>query len=176
MLRFVFPTAAYETAAREYIEEFIQYGSEINGTGGLDDYLQNSTYEAWLGKIHAQLDIANIPEGKVPCITYFAVREEDLRIVGMVNIRLGMNRFLLTEAGQIGYSVRPTERRKRYGTEILRMALKVLRSVGYSETVLTCSKENPGSAGVIRNCGGILETEVFSKTFQETLQRYRIIL
>ena len=176
MLRFVFPSAAYESAAREYIEEFIQYGSEINGTGSLDDYLQNSTYNAWLTKIQTQLDIANIPEGKVPCITYFAVREEDLRIVGMVNIRLGMNPFLRSEAGQIGYSVRPTERRKHYGTEILRMALQVLRKVGYTETVLTCSADNNASAGVIKNCGGVLEAEFFSRTYQEELQRYRIIL
>lgn len=176
MLRFVFPTKAYETAAVEYIEEFIRYGSEINGTGSLDSYLRDSTYDAWLTKLQSQLDIANIPEGKVPCITYFALRKEDLRIIGMVNIRLGMNPFLRTEAGQIGYSVRPAERRKHYGTEILRMALQVLRTIGYTETVVTCSKDNQASSGVIRNCGGKLEAEFFSKTFREDLQRYMITL
>lgn len=176
MLHFIFPTEAYESSAGEYIDEFIQYGSEVNGSGGLDSYLQNATYHDWLLKIHSQLDIANIPEGKVPCITYFAIREEDHRIVGMVNIRLGMNDFLRKEAGQIGYSVRPTERRKHYGTEILQMALDVCRRIGYTETVLTCSADNPASAGVIKNCGGILEKEFFSVTYQETIQRYRIIL
>ena len=174
MLRFVFPTAVYKEAATAYIEEFIRCGSEINGSGGLDDYLQNSTYEAWLTKLQAQLDIANIPEGKVPCITYLVVREEDFSMIGMVNIRLGMNDFLRKEAGQIGYSVRPSQRRKHYGTEILHMALDVLRKVGYTETVLTCSADNPASAGVIRNCGGVLEDTFFSRTYQENIQRYRI--
>ena len=176
MLHFIFPTQAHEAAAIEYIDEFIRYGSEVNGSGGLDDYLHNAAYSDWLKKIHSQLDIANIPEGKVPCITYFAVREEDHRIVGMANIRLGMNDFLRREAGQIGYSVRPTERRKHYGTEILKMALNVCRRIGYTETILTCDKNNPASAGVIKNCGGVLEAEFFSGTFQETLQRYTIQL
>jgi len=176
MLRFIFPTAVWENAAREYIEEFIRYGSEVNGSGGLDDYLRDSTYEVWLKKLRTQLDIANIPEGKVPCITYFAVREADMRIIGMVNIRLGMNRFLRTEAGQIGYSVRPTECGKHYGTEILTMALQVLRTIGYTETVLTCGKDNPASSGVIQNCGGVLEAEFYSRTYQEYLQRYSIKL
>ena len=176
MLHFIFPTELYENQATEYIEEFHRYGSEVNGSGGLDTYLQNATYRDWLYKIHSQLDIANIPEGKVPCITYFAVRSEDHRIIGMVNIRLGMNAFLRREAGQIGYSVRPTERRKHYGTEILHMALDVCRRIGYIETVLTCDRDNPASAGVIKNCGGVLEEEFFSDTYQEILQRYKILL
>lgn len=176
MLRLVFPTERYQAQAEDYIAEFLRAGSEINGTGGLDHYLQNASYADWLMKLRDQLDIANLPEGKVPCITYFAVREEDHRIVGMTNIRMGMNDFLRKEAGQIGYSVRPTERRKHYGTEILCMALDVCRKIGYTSTVLTCSAENPASAGVIRNCGGALEAEFFSRTYQENLQRYRIKL
>ena len=176
MLHFIFPSETYEQQAIEYIEEFISCGSEINGSGGLDTYLQNATYRDWLQKIHSQLDIANIPAGKVPCITYFAVRDADHRIVGMANIRLGMNDFLRKEAGQIGYSVRPTERRKHYGTAILQMALDVCRRIGYTETVLTCGHDNSASTGVIRNCGGILDMEFFSSTYQETLQRYRITL
>ena len=176
MLDFVFPSAAYEADARDYIREFQRYGSDINGTGSLDAYLEHSTYDAWLKNLYAQLDIANIPEGKVPCITYFAIREEDRRLIGMVNIRLGMNSFLRKEAGQIGYSVRPSERRKGYGTEILRMALQVLRSVGYTETVVTCGKDNISSAGVILKNGGIPEAEFFSRTYQEYIQRYKIIL
>ena len=87
-----------------------------------------------------------------------------------------MNDFLRKEAGQIGYSVRPAERRKHYGTMILQKALTVLKSIGYTETILTCSKGNPASAGVITNCGGVLTEEFFSRTFQEELQRYNIKL
>ena len=63
-----------------------------------------------LEKVISQIDIANIPESKIPAITYFYVREADDRIVGMINIRLALNDFLRKEGGHIGYSVRPTER------------------------------------------------------------------
>lgn len=72
-MKMVFPTIAYKSKAIEYINEFYTYGSEINGSGGLDRYLRESTYEEWLKKILGDIDIANIPEGKVPGLTYFYV-------------------------------------------------------------------------------------------------------
>ncbi len=175
MLRLVAPTAVHERAAIEYIEEFHRYGSEVNGSGGLDGCLERGeSYGDWLDKLRRQLDIANVPPDKAPSITYFALRED--RIVGMVNVRLGMTDFLRREAGQIGYSVRPTERRKHYGTEILTLALSILRRTGWTETIITCNRENPASAGVIRKCGGVLLDEHVSCTYGETIQRYKIVL
>ncbi len=177
MIRLMSPTAVHETAAIEYIEEFHRFHSEVHGSGGLDGCLsRGESYGDWLEKLRRQLDIANMPPDKAPCITYFAMRTEDMRIVGMVNIRLGMTEFLRREAGQIGYSVRPTERRKHYGTEILTMALAVLRRTGWTETIVSCDKENPASAGVIQKCGGVLLDEHVSCTYGETIQRYRIVL
>ncbi len=76
-MRMVFPNLSYKDKAIEYIKEFYEYGSEINGSGSLDRFLKESTYEAWLNKILSDMDIANIPESRVPGLTYFYVREED---------------------------------------------------------------------------------------------------
>ncbi len=38
----------YEKEAFEYIQEFVEYNSEINGAGGLDRY---DNYDEWLLKI-----------------------------------------------------------------------------------------------------------------------------
>lgn len=173
-MRLVFPDITYKDKAIEYIKEFYEYGSEINGSGSLARFLRESTYEAWLKKILSDIDIANIPESKVPSLTYFYIREEDDKIVGMINIRLALNDFLRTEGGHIGYSIRPTERRKHYATEMLAAALKVCDVIGIKEVLVSCYKNNPASAGVIRNCGGILKHEFYSKTFDETLQMYVI--
>ncbi len=173
-MKFVYPTLAYKTAAEEYIREFYEYGSNINGSGSLDRYLRDRSYEEWLEKLAAQLDIANIEPGKVPSVTYFYVRETDERIVGMINIRLSLNDFLRRECGHIGYSIRPTERRKYYATEMLRSALEICKKVNIDEVILTCDRENPASAGVIKNCGGRLTDEFYSETFDETIQRYII--
>ena len=140
-MRLVFPDITNKEKAIDYINEFYTYGSEINGSGGLDRFLRESTYEAWLNKIQKDMDIANLPDSKVPALTYFFVREEDEKIVGMVNIRLALNDFLRTEGGHIGYSVRPTERRKHYATEMLAAALKVCDVIGIKEVLVSCDKK-----------------------------------
>lgn len=173
-MKLVFPTLAHKEKAIEYIQEFIEYGSEANGSGALDDYVEESTYEEWLQKVLRDVDVANIPVPKVPALTYFYVREEDDRIVGMCNLRLALNDFLRTEGGHIGYSVRPTERCKHYATDMLAQALKVYDRFGITDVLVTCDKENPASAKVIQNNGGVLEAEFYSEKYDETLQRYVI--
>ena len=83
-IRLVYPSKEYERKAFEYIQEFLEYNSEINGAGGLNRY---NNYEEWLLKVEKDLDLPNIPEGRVPANTYFFVRMSDNKIVGMINIR-----------------------------------------------------------------------------------------
>lgn len=173
-MRFVFPTIDYKDKAIEYINEFYEYDSEINGSGSLDRFLQESTYEKWLEKLVDAMDIANMQENKVPDLTYFYVRESDDRIVGMINIRLALNDFLRKEGGHIGYSVRPTERRKGYGTDMLAEGIMVCERIGIHEVLVSCDKENIASSGVIKNCGGVLKDEFYSQTYDEILQMYII--
>ena len=110
-LKHVKPSKEYEQEALEYINEFYEYNSDINGTGGLQRYLDN--YDGWLEKLEE--DRTRIPnEEKVPAETYFLVRENDNKIVGMINIRLTLNENLKKFGGHIGYSIRPTERKKGY--------------------------------------------------------------
>lgn len=173
-MKLVFPKLSHKEAAIQYINEFYEYQSEINGSGGLDGYLKEATYEEWLEKVLADMDIANIQKPRVPALTYFYVREEDGRIVGMINIRLALNDFLRKEGGHIGYSIRPTERKKHYATNMLNDALAVCDTIGIREVLVTCDKTNPASAGVIQNCKGELEEEFYSETFGEIIQRYVI--
>ena len=173
-MKLVFPSLCYKEKAVQFINEFYEYDSEINGSGGLDRYLKESTYEEWLKKVLADIDIANIPQSRVPALTYFYIREEDEKIVGMINIRLSLNEFLKREGGHIGYCVRPTERQKHYATDMLNDALKVSDTLGMKEVILTCDKSNIASAGVIKNCNGELVAEFYSDTFKEEIQKYII--
>ena len=175
-MKLIFPNRDYEEKAKEFIAEFEEYSSKPEGTGSLPRYLKDASYEEWLKKVFTGVDVANLPAGKVPGLTYFCVREEDEKLIGMINIRPTANEFLRKEAGHIGYCVRPTERRKGYGTQMLRLGLEVCRRVDIHRVVVSCDKLNPASAGVIRNCGGVLDAEFYSETFGETLQRYVISL
>ena len=175
-MKFVFPCKSYETKAIEFIQEFYDHESEINGIGSLDRYLRESTYADWLEKVLKDLDIANIPDGRVPAFTYFYVRECDDRIVGMINIRLALNEYLRKEGGHIGYAIRPTERRKGYGTSMLREALSFCKAIGLCDMIITCDKANIASSQIIINCGGVLVDEFFSDVSKRDVQKYRVLL
>lgn len=172
-IKLISPSKEYEKEAFEYIQEFIEYNSEINGTGGLSRY---DNYDEWLLKLHKDLDLSNIAEGRVPANTYFLVRTSDNRIIGMINIRHRLNEFLFNEGGHIGYSIRPTEREKGYGTLILKLGLEKCMELNLKKILLTCDKTNIASGKVIQNNGGMLENEVYSETFSEIIQRYWIEL
>ncbi len=173
-MKLVFPNLFYKEKAIQFINEFYEYDSEINGSGGLGRYLKNSSYEEWLHKIYAEIDIANIPETRVPALTYFYIRESDDAIVGMINIRLALNEPVKKESSHIGYCIRPTERRKHYATNMLRDSLKVLDKLGIKEVILTCDTSNVASANVIKNCSGVLLEEFYSNTYEAEIQKYVI--
>lgn len=173
-MKLVFPTKDYEDKAKEYIQEFFDFNSEIHGSGYLDSYLEKDEYKEWVSKVSAKTKRANVSENKVPSYTYFYVREENMKIIGMIDIRLELNDFLLTEGGHIGYSIRPTERGKGYGTMMLQKALEFCKSIGLNKVLIICDKVNNASAGVIKNCGGQLENEIYSEKYGEVLQRYWI--
>ena len=173
-MRLIFPTMDYKEKAIQFINEFYEYNSDINGSGSLDKHLKKSTYEEWIKKVYADIDIANLLPSKVPSLTYFYIRERDDKIIGMINIRLSLNDILRKEGGHIGYCIRPTERRKHYAANMLNDALKVYDTLGIHEVIISCDKSNIASAGVIKKCGGELEAEFYSETFKEVIQRYVI--
>ena len=173
-MKLVFPSLVYKEKAIQYINEFYEYGSQISGSGSLDRYLKQATYEEWLDKIRAEIDIANVPAARVPALTYFYVRESDDVIVGMINLRLTQNEGLKIAGSHIGYCIRPTERQKHYATNMLKDALKVFDKLGIKEVILTCDTSNTASANVIKNCNGELIEEFYSHTYEAEIQKYVI--
>lgn len=165
------PSLKRKEEAVDYINEFYKYNSQINGVGGLDRYLDD--YEGWLEKL--EQDYVRVPsEEKVPARTYFLVRKSDDRIIGMINIRLALNERLRNYGGNIGYSIRPTERRKGYNKINLYLALKICQQYGIKEVMLDCNKENLGSAKTMQALGGIMVKEYYSEQYDEVIQAYII--
>jgi len=171
-LKHIKPSKEYEQEALEYINEFYEYNSDINGTGGLQRYLDN--YDGWLEKLEE--DRTRIPnEEKVPAETYFLVRENDNKIVGMINIRLTLNENLKKFGGHIGYSIRPTERKKGYNKVNLYLGLLCCKEHGISEVLMDCDKSNLGSAKTMQALGGKLIREYYDDAYAHcTVQDYII--
>ena len=155
---FEIPGISRKEDAIDYIREFLEYGSEINGAGRLHRFLDD--YEGWLKKL--DLDYIQVPnEERVPGRTYFLVRESDSRIIGMINIRLALNERLSHYGGHIGYSIRPTERGKGYNNINLYLGLKVCRKYGIERIFMDADLENPASWKTMEAFGGVRIREYY---------------
>jgi len=147
-------TLADEKAARAAHEQLMAEGFDFLGAAAL-------LSPDWAGVAQCYRDWAsgiNLPAGYVPCLTLAAVVGGEF--VGRTSIRLGLNDFLATRGGHIGYAVVPQHRRRGYATEILRQSLALIASHGVSPVLVTCDDANVGSAKVIERNGGVLESVV----------------
>ena len=104
------------------------------------------------------------------------VREEDHKIVGMINIRHSLNDYLERYGGHIGVSVVPSERHKGYAAQIVKMALSKCRTLGLDKVLCTCNTSNEGSRKIILKNGGTFESIVYDPVDEEYVERYWINL
>ena len=80
--------------------------------------------------------------------------------IGSLSLRHRLNENLLKMGGHIGYSIRPSARKRGYGTKILELALPIAKSLGIDKVLVTCDDDNTGSAKIIEKNGGVLENKV----------------
>ena len=113
--------------------------------------------------------------GWVPDSVFFLLDEDKKRLLGAANIRHELNDSLLITGGHIGDGIRPSERCKGYGTELVRLALAECKKLGIHRVLMTCDKDNIASAKTILRNGGVLENEVVNEE-GEIEQRYWIEL
>lgn len=170
VVKLIFPSMEYERQALEYMEEMKLSNSSYAGCVMLEEYLNN--YSGWLDKLERFK--SNPDEGYSRSETYFLIRECDNKILGFIDLRYDLTDFLFKYGGHIGYSIRPSERRKGYATKMLNMALKKYRELNIDKVLVCCNKNNIGSKKVILANKGIFENEVSKK--DEIIQRYWIDL
>jgi len=77
-------------------------------------------------------------------------------LLGQLSIRHTLNSRLRFKGGHIGYSVRPSQRRRGYATLMLGLALPVAHRMGIDPALITCDDTNIASRRVIEANGGRL--------------------
>ena len=105
------------------------------------------------------LEYSQPQDGKVPDSVFFLLDVDRNILLGAINIRHYLNDYLLKYGGHIGDGIRPSERRKGYATEMIRLSLIECRKLGIKKVLMVCDKSNIGSAKSIIKNGGILENE-----------------
>ncbi|WKD30642.1 GNAT family N-acetyltransferase [Streptomyces xanthophaeus] len=132
--------------------------AHIDGGGlGSDDEVDTPEgFAAWVERLRRYSDrTLPVDHGRVHA-TYWWIAEGDTYL-GAIDLRHYLNGFLLDAGGHIGYSVRPSARRRGLATWALGAVLYEARIVGMDRVLLTCDPDNEASIRTIEGNGGVLE-------------------
>lgn len=165
------PGMEYAEEIMAYRQEMLDAGSDMDGCGNLR---RCEKAQEWVEFNQLLKNKETLPDkNKLVVSTQFAyVRKRDGRILGMLQVRHYLNDYLRDYAGHIGYSVRPSERRKGVATAMLRAALPYCRSIGLDRVMIACEPDNPGSRGTILNNGGKYWRTVYCPMHEINLEQY----
>lgn len=156
-IELVWPRIEHKAMALDYIREHAEYGEPDLHGGALME--KKASFEEWLTMVENNKDALTVQAGWVPASTFFAIRKEDGKLIGMMDVRHELNDFLREYGGHLGMGVRPSERRKGYASQMLQSALDYCRSISLDKVMAACYKENTASRHTIVKCGGQLERE-----------------
>lgn len=162
---------------KEYVEEhYSNHEKSISASLGMT----TMSYREWVDKVNRNSEVADDEWGRY--YLYLTFNDEG-KLVGLLNIRFDLSNNLREMYGDIGYGVRPSERRKGYATKMLEDALKICREKNMSDVILGCYEKNYGSNKTIIKNGGVLyrndvENKELSDEWKIKLKRnyYKIIL
>ena len=187
MERFYLETPSLERKNEiiDYINEFVEYNSDINGSGSLDNILYGYTFEQSLEKcLNMQYEEYAKNLGRCQSKTFLLIRKNDNKIIGTINVRWNLTEEMKQFGGNIGYGIRPTERRKGYNKINLYLGLIEAKKIGLNKVMLDCDAENLGSSKTMEALGGKLErteidpydgilTSVYWINVDESLEKYK---
>ena len=142
----------------DFIKEMVSNGNIISGVW----YENEETFEKMLAQLkkHEQTKFESYEQETAANFQYLLIRKHDNKLVGMFSIRPYLTRKLDESfGGNIGYSIRPTERLKGYATEGLKLAIEKFKEINKKDGImLCCNKDNVGSRkAIIKNGGKLIE-------------------
>lgn len=152
MLRLRRPQVTDKLAIEEMLADYQAHGSNTDGFWFRQETFD---YEVWLKDCDAAEQGLGLPDGAVPYIQYVSFDDKN-RAIGFLNLRLRLNERLRQYGGHIGYSIRPSERRKGYAKEQLALGLAVCLTKNIKQVLVTCSVTNEASRRTILAQGGVL--------------------
>lgn len=138
-----------------------------------EDRYQNITFGQYLKEAENEEKGINLKPGYC-CASIFWLINEKNEILGVSSLRHKLVSTLRRVGGHIGYNVPPSKRKKGYGTLLLKLTLQKAKKMGFKKVLLTCNKDNIGSAKIIQKNGGVFKNEMIDPATGNLKQRYWI--
>lgn len=156
------PSKERKNAIIEFINEFVLNNSPTNGCGFLGKISNNYSFERALHNcLNMEHQEFSEKMGKCQSKTFLLIRSNDNKIIGSIQIRWNLTEEMKRFGGNIGYGIRPTERKKGYNKINLYLGLVEAQKLGLIEVLLSCEIDNIGSIKTMQALGGKLkETEI----------------
>ena len=160
-LKLVRPSLEHKPLYEAMMDEWEAFGGRINPRAlrRYSEAQQKSVaYEKWLEWMKEDRETVQD--------LYFFMDDE--RILGAISIRYKCSGIY----GHSAYGIRPSERNKGYASQMLSLAMPIMKSYGINPVVLSCAKTNIGSAKTILKSGGKFVEEVMEEDTGEVMQIY----
>jgi predicted acetyltransferase len=152
------PSVAYRDSFIEAVKEFQadhSFPLQARDYDALSIAELESDFETYVEKKKSESRGENLPQGYVPATTFWLV--DNGEFIGVVNIRHTLSESLEKWFGHIGYNIRPSKRKMKYGTHALAFALPKARELGVNRILITCDETNVASRKIIEKNGGVFE-------------------
>jgi predicted acetyltransferase len=166
IIRLIEPTVTLKDDFCALVEEFTAEDDDRYG-----DAMSN--FEKFIRLCTDEATGRNLAPGRVQQSTFWLSRNEQ-RILACSRLRHSLNPYLEEFGGHIGYDVRPSERGRGYGTQILKLTLDKAREIGLKRLLVTADSSNVASWRIIEKNGGVLHSEAVSRETGELLRKYWI--
>jgi len=164
----------------EYADEIVEYKSEF------PDDRERVTYDPtripgmdYLEKYDNIFDWLEFCEKMSDKLTwYMTIRECDNKIIGFIVFRhkLEYDDDDIEFASNLGYSIRPSERRKGYAKEQLRLGLEKAKEFGLNKVRIVCRDTNIGSNKTILANDGVYIDSIYGELSGININRYDIVV
>jgi len=139
----------------DYINENVEYGSNINGLSRISNITFEEMFD--LLQIDKFMPFTSWEQPRPASVVYLLMRKSDNKLLGTFTLRFYLTKEIDEKfIGNISYGIRPTERRKGYATKGLKLMLDKCRKRKMKTVRIGCKSMNVGSKKTILKNGGVL--------------------
>jgi predicted acetyltransferase len=149
-IRLLEPTEGFRDEFLNLLDKHQRAGENLSNAESA-----RTDFATYVQHLHNQSQGRDLPAGYVPVTTFWLVKDNQI-ILGESRLRHSLTPDLEAYWGHIGYLIRPSQRRKGYGTLILKLTLEKAHALGIQRVRVTCDTDNIGSARIIERNGGTL--------------------